>query len=93
MAGVSAIQKKDPLLIGKCFTDFARSLREKNLEIEATTRDLEALTQVKGVLGAKGCGALQADAMAVVYDPLDARNQDRILDFAKKRDWKFVSRF
>ena len=93
MSGVQAIKSNDFTAIGKCFTDFSRELREKNLELKATTDDLTALSRVKGVLGAKGCDALQADAIAVVYDSSDARNRDRIFDFAKMRDWKFVRDF
>lgn len=92
-SGVHAIQNKDFIKIGKCFTDFSQALRNKNIELDKTAEDLTKLMQVKGVLGAKGCGALQADAIAVVYDPSDARNRDRILDFAKRRDWKFVTDF
>jgi mevalonate kinase len=59
--------------LGSAFVRYAETLNEAGLEIAATEADRLALTRLPGVLGAKGAGALQADALLVLLDPHAAR--------------------
>jgi hypothetical protein len=55
--------------MGLAFGRYADALHEAGLEIEATFEDRRALARIPGVLGAKGAGALQSDALLVLLDP------------------------
>jgi len=54
--------------LGAALSKVGQVLRSQGLEIAATTRDLHSLESVRGVLGAKGAGAIQADALVAVVD-------------------------
>jgi mevalonate kinase len=64
----SALLAGDPRLFGASMGEYARALAGKGLEIEAARADREALSALPGVLGAKGTGALLADAVVVLLD-------------------------
>jgi mevalonate kinase len=61
-------------------------LRDAGLEIAATTQDREAMIRIPGVVGVKGTGALQADGLIVVIDPLEFDKRDEIVRTIEKRD-------
>ena len=46
-------------------------------------KDRETLLRIPGVLGVKGAGALQTDAMIVIYDPLKNGSKDLIIQEAR----------
>jgi mevalonate kinase len=66
-------------------------LREAGFEIEATTRDREAIIRIPGVIGVKGTGALQADGLVVVVDPLELDKRDEIVCAIEKRDLRCLT--
>ncbi len=68
-AGISAIHAGDARAFGAALNAYGDALREAGLEIEATRRDREALSRMPGVVGVKGAGALQADAIVVALSP------------------------
>jgi hypothetical protein len=67
-------------------------LRDARLEIDATTRDREAMIRIPGVIGVKGTGALQADGLIVVVDPLEMNKRDEIIRAIEKRDLRCIAR-
>jgi mevalonate kinase len=54
--------------LGAALSQVGQVLRSQGLEIAATTRDLHSLQSVRGVLGAKGAGAMQADALVAIVE-------------------------
>jgi mevalonate kinase len=66
-------------------------LRESGFEVEATTRDREAIARISGVIGVKGTGALQADGLVVVVDPLELDQRDEIVRAIEKRDLRCLA--
>ncbi len=79
-AGVQAIRAGNLQGLGQAMGDYAQALHRLGLEIPSTTADRQALGSLPGVLGVKGAGALQADAVLVLMDPAageSARQQVR----------------
>lgn len=54
--------------LGECLTQYAEILRRNGCESPRTTEDRQILSQFPGVLGVKGCGALQSDTLIVLWD-------------------------
>ncbi|MCC7440036.1 MAG: hypothetical protein IT285_00295 [Bdellovibrionales bacterium] len=78
-----------PEAFGRAAGAFARTLAEQGLEHEAARADREAFERLPGVLGAKGCGALLADAFWVLArDEAAAR---AALELARERGLEPVS--
>jgi mevalonate kinase len=68
-AGVRAIRAGQLSGLGQAMNDYAQALNGLGLEISPTTADRQALAALPGVLGVKGAGAMQADAILVLVDP------------------------
>ncbi len=84
-----AIGSCDPESLGLAFTRYAETLCKWDLEIASTTQDRRHLAAISGVLGVKGAGALQSDAIiALVSDRCD-RNQ--VVAEATARGLKLVT--
>jgi hypothetical protein len=90
-AGFDAIQKVDGRKLGQAMGDYADVLKDAGLEIEPTFRDRQALSKIPGVLGVKGTGANQSDAIIILADS-DPRCKERITETALSRGLKLVSR-
>jgi hypothetical protein len=67
--GVLALEKGDPEEFGRTLSEYGDRLGSLDLEDGATRRDRIRLAEVPGVLGIKGTGALQADALVAALDP------------------------
>jgi hypothetical protein len=67
-SGVQSIRMGDLQGLGLAMNDYAQALHRLGLEIPATTADRQALAALPGVLGVKGAGAMQADAVLVLVD-------------------------
>jgi mevalonate kinase len=67
--GLSAILNCAPIDFGKAMDEYANALHEANLEVEGAFEDRKALRSLPGVLGVKGAGALQSDALIVAVEP------------------------
>ncbi|MDR3180108.1 MAG: hypothetical protein LBT70_04405 [Holosporaceae bacterium] len=61
-------------LLVKNISIFFHLLTQKNLVIAETRHLVSQLLKVKGVLAAKGCGALAADTVIVIFDKRDREN-------------------
>jgi len=70
--------------IGRAFSAYADSLAHLNLEAPAVRNERLALSRLPSVLGAKGCGSLQTDAMLVVVDSLTGPAADSVVEFAER---------
>lgn len=71
--------------LGKSFTAYAEALASLGLEAPFVEKEREAFTRIPGVLGVKGCGALQTDAMLVMVDSLEnGRRVDAIIEYAER---------
>jgi mevalonate kinase len=68
-----AIERNDLPTLGLSLVHFAESLQALGLESTSAQEDRLAFLEVKGVLGAKGCGALQSDALIVLYENEEAK--------------------
>jgi mevalonate kinase len=89
-AGFAAIQNGDGVQLGQALGDYADVLKEAGLEIEPTFRDRQALSKIPGVLGVKGTGANQSDAIIVLADS-NPRYKEQITEAALSRGLKLVS--
>jgi mevalonate kinase len=84
--GVQAIRAGDSVALGRAFVEHAEQLRALGLEAPETTRDREAFQGQPGVLGIKGSGALQADALVLALEPaISDADRENILSIAKSR--------
>lgn len=72
-----------------CLEDYADGLSRFGLEVDAARADRGVLAQIPGVLGVKGAGALQSDALVLVIDPtvLDWAYFQQILQKRGLRLW------
>ncbi len=62
------IRAGDAYGLGSCLDLYASLLNSQGLESQSTHRERLLLRQQKGVLGVKGTGAMQSDAMIVLMD-------------------------
>jgi len=67
--GGMALQSQDSLGLGQALSRYGDALAFLDLEDGATARDRQAIAKLPGVLGVKGTGALQADALVAAIDP------------------------
>jgi mevalonate kinase len=85
-AGVRAIRAGQLQGLGQAMSDYAQALNGLGLEILSTTADRQALAALPGVLGVKGAGAMQADAVLVLVDPAaGAEARDQVQKVAESR--------
>ncbi len=86
--GEAAIRDQDAVILGQAMSDYGSILCREGWELKATTEDRLAIAQHPDVLGVKGTGALQSDALIVLVQ----KGADRasLIDIAKKRDLKLV---
>lgn len=80
--GLSAYRSARWDRLGDAFTRYAQALFALGLETAATTEIRSELSKLPGVLGVKGTGALQADAILVVRDPDAPEGTRRSLEAA-----------
>ncbi|MBU6375226.1 MAG: hypothetical protein KGQ59_04470 [Bdellovibrionales bacterium] len=66
---LTAFSEGNPARFAACLPEYAEVLSRYDLEIAQTRLDREALSVLPGVLGVKGTGALQSDALIAVVDP------------------------
>ena len=92
-AGLEAIESDDLPELGRALNSYGDALRVADLEIPATSTDRQALGSLPGVLGIKGTGALQADALVVLVDPEQCAQHSRkkIIEAAQGRGLTLVS--
>jgi hypothetical protein len=69
-AGIEAVRKNDPQALGKAMNEYGDVLAQDGLEVPETSSDRRILGKMPGVLGVKGTGAMQSDALVVVMDPV-----------------------
>lgn len=88
--GDRALQRQDAVAFGQAMSDYARCLCDARLELDAARADREALCALPGVLGAKGAGALLADAVVVLLEPRSSRRAS-VIDAARARGLRLVA--
>jgi len=70
--------------VGHAFSAFADALAHLNLESPVVRNERLALSRLPGVLGVKGCGSLQTDAMLVVVESLSGPKTEGVIEFAQE---------
>lgn len=90
--GLNCLRNRDLPGLGKALNHYADALSQAGLEIEATAQDRQALASLPGVLGVKGTGALQADALVLLMDPAesDAR-RSQVIEAAQARGLQLLA--
>jgi len=83
LSGITALDHSRPAAFGATLLAFAREMQEAGLELPATTQDRQAIANIPGVLGVKGAGAMQADALLVWIDGPQSR--DSVIQAAQDR--------
>lgn len=75
--------------LGMAFGEYADILCQNHLELDATKADREVIGKVPGVLGVKGTGAMQSDALVLVVDSyrLDLDQLKRALESRELKLW------
>jgi hypothetical protein len=73
--------------LGKVLNHWSHTLNRAGLECKATQSDLRELRSLPGILGAKGAGALQSDALWVIAETREALQVFRDWCDRKKFDW------
>jgi hypothetical protein len=87
--GMDALERGDSKRLGEAWNGYAQALWRAGLEAGATHEDRRALAALPGVLGVKGTGAMQADAIVVLLD--QAASADSVTEQARSRGLKLVS--
>jgi mevalonate kinase len=84
-----AFARGDAASFGASLALYADALSKFDLEIGPARADRDAIAAFPGILGAKGTGALQSDALIAVYDParLDLEAFARFLAERELRLW------
>lgn len=90
--GRKAIEGGDLPGFGKALENYGDILAKNALEVEATREDRQAIRSLSGVLGVKGSGALQSDAVIVLVENPDSDDTERVVQLAKERGLKCVAR-
>lgn len=89
----SALSARDHGMLGTAFSYYAERLAEYGWESEAAHADRLAFSELPEVLGAKGCGAMQTDAMIVLLESFsDEEAVDRVIRFGEARGLRLLSR-
>ncbi len=79
------LHEKNHFEVGKAITDFAVALSSLGLEAPFVKKEREALLRIPGVIGVKGCGALQTDATLIMVDSLEnGRRIDAVVEYAER---------
>lgn len=94
--GISAIRENDGVNLGIEMDRYAEILRGAELEVKATYEDRKVLRNMPGVLGVKGAGALQSDAVLVLMESAgsqDSRRKQRaeLIEVAEQRGLRLVA--
>lgn len=84
-----SIASGDLLGMGRILEAYGDTLAGLGLEITRTREDREAIRRLPGVLGVKGAGALQADAVIVLIDPARA-DVPNLVALIEHRGLRFV---
>lgn len=86
---LQAFSKGDARWFGSTLLEYADVLSAAGYEIEAARVDRQVIAKVQGVLGVKGTGALQSDALIVVIDSsqFDSQQFNRVLQERNLRLW------
>jgi mevalonate kinase len=84
--GIAAIRAGDSQGLGHAFNAYSEGLLSVGLETPETSLDRAAFLKLPGVLGLKGSGALQSDALVLVLAPqIDDSEREAVLACAKTR--------
>ncbi len=89
---LEAIRKGDEMILGQAMSQFADILHQEGLEVQSTWEDRQMLGQLPGVLGVKGAGALQSDAVLVLLRSADfLSTRERVIEEAQSRGLTLVA--
>lgn len=87
--GLEAVRQGDLISLGQAMDQYADTLWHADLEIPSTHEDRLALRDLPGVMGVKGSGALQSDAVLVLIQG-NPRDRERVIEVAESRGLKLV---
>jgi len=85
----SSIESVQPAALGKAMTEYASLLAQLGFESEAAREDRLAFSELRGVLGSKGCGAGLSDVIIVLAENIE-RDGGAICSLAEQRGLKLV---
>lgn len=86
---LTAFKKDDFFRLGQMMNEYGDILSEFNLELPITREDRQSFRNLPGVLGVKGTGALQADAILVLVEMNSLQKED-LMEVARKRNLHFL---
>ncbi|MEK6705534.1 MAG: hypothetical protein AABZ06_07080, partial [Bdellovibrionota bacterium] len=88
---VGAIKNNQPMRLGEVMDEYADSLSAVSLESSETKADRAALRNMSGVIGVKGCGAMQSDVLLVLMGASqDFETRKKVVDLALSRGLELV---
>jgi mevalonate kinase len=90
LQGADAIRENDSKRFGLSLDEYGEALSSFGLEAPEAQADRSALRSIPGVLGVKGAGALQSDAMIILVGS-DSSSRAQVIEVAKARGLKLVS--
>ncbi|MFZ9596308.1 MAG: hypothetical protein ACO3A2_09550 [Bdellovibrionia bacterium] len=90
LRGMNALKACDLIAFGRALDGYAQALHQAELEVPGATEDRLALRALPHVLGVKGAGALQSDALVVLLEH-QAPNRKMIIEQAQRRGLTLVA--
>lgn len=87
--GLKMLRENNLTSFGSVMRNVAEHLFEVGLETPETHQDRLELSLLPGVLGVKGCGALQSDAILILIE--SHQYKDSVIQAAKKRGLRLVA--
>lgn len=87
-AGLTSIRQSNSQHFITCINDYANVLLQQNLVAKETQAILQDLSTFKSILAAKGCGALGADVILVLFD---IKQQNEVVEKIKSYQLQVIT--
>ena len=79
--GVQAIKKRDEIAFIEAINDYRKALQEKNYITTKSRETINKLLKIKAIQACKGCGAMGAETLIVLYKKEDEEEVKKEVSF------------
>lgn len=86
--GLESIERKNKDQFIEAIKQYAYHLKEQDLTAQATQEILKQLTTQTDIIAAKGCGALGADVILILFD---TQKTNKVMDWLKQHRFNLIA--